>query len=131
MVVGSGIGGVMLQVFEVADDQAADGTSTAMFQRGHLDHLGFTVPDVAALTAVRDRLVAVGASSGDIRPLGPMMSLRFADPDGFQGEINCYNRAFDDSMIRDEDEVVDPDWVRKARGVLHAESSRASTGGTS
>jgi hypothetical protein len=58
-----------------------------MFERGRLDHIGFSAPDVASLTALRDRLLAVGASSGDIRPLGPMLSLRFADPDGLQGEI--------------------------------------------
>ncbi len=131
MVVGDGIGGAMLQVFEVAGDRAADGAAAAMFQRGHLDHLGFTVPDRAALTALRDRLLAVGATSGDIRPLGPMLSLRFADPDGFQGEINCYNDAFDESMMRAEDEVVDPDWVGKARRVLHADAERPPTGGTS
>ena len=119
LVVGSG---VMLQVFEVAGyDPAARGLSSAMFERGRLDHLGFSVPDVAALTAVRDRLIAVDASSGDIRPLGPMLSLRFADPDGMQGEINCFKPDFDPSTVRDGDEIIDPEWVERARRVLHAE----------
>lgn len=116
---------VMLQVFEVAGyDPAAQGLSSAMFERGRLDHLGFSVPDAAALTAVRDRLLAADASSGDIRPLGPMLSLRFADPDGMQGEINCFNPDFDPSTVRDGDEIVDPDWVERARTVLQADSSR-------
>lgn len=123
LVVGSGA--PMLQVFEITGyDPAAQGLSSAMFERGRLDHLGFTVPDRAALAAIRDRLLAADASSGDIRPLGPMLSLRFADPDGLQGEINCYNDAFDQTAVRDEDEIVDPDWVGQARAVLHADSHR-------
>jgi hypothetical protein len=35
-----------------------------MFERGRLDHLGFTVTDLVALRAIRDRLLAVDASSG-------------------------------------------------------------------
>lgn len=123
LVVGSGA--VMLQVFEIAGyDPAAHGLSSAMFERGRLDHIGFTVTDVASLTTVRDRLLDVDASSGDIRPLGPMLSLRFSDPDGLQGEINCFNPDFDPSTVRDGDEIVDPDWVERAREVLHAGSNR-------
>ena len=55
-----------------------------MFGRGRLDHFGFTVVDQAALRSVRDRLLAAGATSGDIRPLGPMLSVRFQDPDGLR-----------------------------------------------
>ncbi len=130
LVVGSGA--AMLQVFEIAGyDPAAHGHSSAMFERGRLDHIGFTVPDVASLTALRDRLLAVDASSGDIRPLGPMLSLRFADPDGLQGEINCFNPDFDPSTVRDVDEIVDPDWVERARTVLCAGSSRPAPNGGS
>ena len=63
------IGGaaVMLQAFEIAGyDPAAHGLSSAMFERGRLDHLGFTVPDLATLTVIRDRLMDADASSGDI-----------------------------------------------------------------
>lgn len=121
------IGGdaAMLQVFEVAGyDPAAHGLSSTMFERGRLDHLAFAVADVAALTAIRDRLVDARASSGDVRSLGPMLSLRFADPDGLQGEINCFNPDFDPSTMRDGDEIVDPDWVERARTVLRADSHR-------
>lgn len=120
-------GSVMIQAFEIAGyDPAAHGWSSAMFERGRLDHLGFAVPDVAALTTIRDRLLAAEASSGDIRQLGPMLSLRFADPDGLQGEINCFNADFDPSMLRDGDEIVDPDWVERARQVLHGGSTHPS-----
>ena len=58
-------GNVMLHVFEVPGfDPAPHGFGAAMFERGRLDHLGFSVGDEAALIALRDRLLAVGASSG-------------------------------------------------------------------
>ena len=34
--------------------------AAGMFERGRLDHLGFTVTDLVALRAIRDRLLAVG-----------------------------------------------------------------------
>ena len=115
----------VLHVFEVADyDPTSHGLSAAMFERGRLDHLGFAVPDLAALTAIRDRLLAAGASSGDIHPLGPMLSLRFVDPDGLESEINCANPDFDPSTMRDQDEVVDPDWLDRINRVLHAGPDR-------
>lgn len=114
-------GDVMLHVFEVPGyDPTAHGFTPAMFERGRLDHLGFTVADEAALVALRDRLLAVGASSGVIRRLGPMLSVRFQDPEGFEGEVNCFDPAFDPATVRDEDEIVDPTWLEQARRVLHA-----------
>ena len=104
-----------------------------MFGRGRIDHFGFTVVDQAALRRVRDRLLAAGATSGDIRPLGPMLSVRFQDPDGLEGEISCFNPEFDPTEIRPEDEVVDPNWVDRARRTLHAspEPNRPETPGVS
>jgi catechol 2,3-dioxygenase-like lactoylglutathione lyase family enzyme len=62
-------GDVMLHVFEIVGyHPTGHDHSAAMFERGRLDHFGFTVTDVPALTAVRDRLLAIGASSGEIRP---------------------------------------------------------------
>ena len=49
-------GDAMLHVFEVANDQTT--TPTGMFERGRLDHLGFTVTDLFALRTIRDRLLA-------------------------------------------------------------------------
>jgi len=119
-------GDVMLHVFEVPGyDPATHGFSVAMFGRGRLDHLGFTVSDLTELTAIRDRLLAADASSGDIHQLGPMFSVRFVDPDGLESEINCYNPDFDASTVRDEDEVVDPDWLERTRHALHARPAQA------
>ena len=115
-------GDVMLHVFEVVGyDPAAHGSVPAMFERGRLDHLGFAVADAAALIALRDRLLAVGASSGDIRRLGPMLSVRFHDPDGFEGEINCLDPTYDPSTVRDEDEIVDPNWFERMKRGLHVD----------
>ena len=122
-------GDVMLHVFEVPGyDPEAHGFAPAMFERGRLDHLGFTVADVAALRATRDRLLADGASSGDIRRLGPMLSVRFHDPEGFEGEVNCLDPSYDPSSVRVEDEVVDPRWfTRMARGLRADSPDRRST----
>src|SRR6476659_7094917 len=112
-------GNVMLHVFEVSEfDPAAQGFGSGMFERGRLDHIGFAVADEAALVALRDRLLTVGASSGSIRRLGPVLSVRFHDPDGLEGEINCLDPSYDPSTLRDEDEIVDPDWLERTRRVM-------------
>src|SRR4029079_12748919 len=57
-------GDAMLHVFEVANVQKTTQSMAAgMFERGRLDHMGFTVIDLVALSAIRDRLLAVDASS--------------------------------------------------------------------
>ena len=118
-------GDAMLHVFEVAnDDTTTRRMGAGMFERGRLDHLGFTVNDLAALKVIRDRLLAADASSGDIHYLGPMLSLRFVDPDGLEGEINCYNQEFDPSTLRDEDEIIDPDWLAQTRQALQSGTER-------
>jgi catechol 2,3-dioxygenase-like lactoylglutathione lyase family enzyme len=111
-------GDATLHVFEVEGyDPAARGLRPTMFERGRLDHFGFSVRDEAELVEVRDRLVEADASGGDIRRLGPMLSVRFHDPDGFEGEINCPDPAYDPSTARGETEVVAPDrFVRTRRG---------------
>ncbi len=115
-------GDAMLHVFEVPGyDPEAYGLAPAIFERGRLDHLGFTVVDEAALRAMRDRLLAVGASSGDIRRLGPMLSVRFHDPEGFEGEVNCLDPSYDPAAVRVEDEIVDPRWFARLARVLHAD----------
>jgi catechol 2,3-dioxygenase-like lactoylglutathione lyase family enzyme len=110
-------GNVVLHVFE-ADPP---GTGSGMLHRGRLDHLGFTVRDEAALAVLRTRLLDAGASSGDIRPLGWLLSLRYRDPDGFEGEINCFNPAFDPVALRDQDEVLDPQWLERTERALRKE----------
>ena len=120
-------GDVMLHVFEVADrGSPAPRNPSAMLERGLVDHLGFTVRDEAALTELRRRLMDVGASSGDIRPLGWMLSVRYVDPDGFEGEVNCFNPRFDPSTLRDG-EVIDPHWLERARRALRADDEHDQT----
>ena len=116
-------GHAVLHVVELPGyDPAAHGLTATMFERGRLDHLGFAVGDVVALMAARDRLLDVGASSGDIRRLGPMLSVRFRDPEGGEGELNCLDPDYDPSAIRAEDEIVDPDWFERTTRVLRVDS---------
>ena len=119
-------GPVMLHVFERPGyDPTVGGFGAVMFERGRLDHLGFTVTDTAALDTVRDRLVAVDASSGVIRRVGPMLSVRFHDPDESEGEINCLDPGYDPSTLRDEDDVINPMWFARMASMLHADSTEA------
>ena len=123
------VGEVMLHVFEVPGyDPAVHGFGSTMFERGRLDHFGFTVPDIAALAALRDRLVAADASSGDIRRVGPMLSVRFRDPDESEVEANCLDPAYDPSTLRDEDDVVDPMWFERVASMLHADPRKHARG---
>ena len=94
---------------------------------GRLDHLGFTVITVAALTILPDRLVAVDASSGAKRRVGPMLSVRLHEPDEAEGEVNCLDPSYDPSTLRDEDDVVDPLWFARMAAILHA--GQATDGG--
>ena len=111
----------VIHVFELAGyDPTAQGIGSEMFARGRLDHLGYTVGDEAALDEVRQRLVAAGASDGEVVPQGPVLSVRFTDPDGLESEINCFNPHFDPTLVRPGDEVVDPGWHDKCRALLSA-----------
>ena len=86
----------VIHVFEVPGyDPVSDGIGTEIGRRGRLDHFALLVDDEPALLVMRDRLVAAGASDGTVTPLGPLLSVRFTDPDGLEGEINCPNPRFD------------------------------------
>lgn len=122
-------GDVMLHVFEVGADDAPVGAGADLLRRGRHDHLAFTVRDEAALDALRHRLAAAGASSGDVRTLGWMLSVRFVDPEGFEGEVNCFNPRFDPTTLRAEDEVIDPNWLERARRALGADDAGPTTPG--
>ena len=65
--------------------------------------------------------LAVDATSGIGRRLGPMLSLRFVDPGGAKGEVNCLDPSFDPTSLRDEDEIVDPCWFEHTRRVLRSD----------
>jgi catechol 2,3-dioxygenase-like lactoylglutathione lyase family enzyme len=65
--------------------------STQMLGRGHLDHLALEAPGGAELEELRRRLVAKGASTGEINDYGSMVSVYFVDPDGMGCEV-CWIR---------------------------------------
>jgi catechol 2,3-dioxygenase-like lactoylglutathione lyase family enzyme len=76
----------LLHAFEVPDNPHAVATG-GMLDRGHLDHLAFTAPDLEAFEDIRARLVELGASDGEVRDFGIGYSLSFRDPDGMSSEV--------------------------------------------
>src|SRR6185436_17769544 len=68
-------------------DNAHGTASPTMFDRGHLDHLALTAATPTAFAAIRDRLVARGASDGAVEDLGAFHSVWFTDPDGMRVEL--------------------------------------------
>lgn len=78
-----------------------------MFERGHLDHIALTAACERSFAELRRRLVARGASDGQVHDLGAFHSLWFTDPDGMQAELSL---------------IVDPRLSR-----FHAPSPRVET----
>jgi catechol 2,3-dioxygenase-like lactoylglutathione lyase family enzyme len=76
-----------LNVFEVPAESVV-GDRTRMFGRGPIDHYAFAVDSEEELMALRDRLVAVGASPGEVTRFGQaLLSVFFRDPDGAELEV--------------------------------------------
>lgn len=111
---------VVLHVFEVPDyDPAAQGIGTDIGERGRLDHFGLMLRDEVALRALADRLRAAGATDGEIRPLGPVLSVHVTDPDGLQLELNCPNLDFDLAAdVGLVEEVGLPGWDERMRAAV-------------
>jgi catechol 2,3-dioxygenase-like lactoylglutathione lyase family enzyme len=81
------MGGGDLNVFEVPAD-AIIGDRTKMGGRGPVDHYALAVDSEEMLLDIRDRLVAVGASPGEVTQFGPaLLSVFFRDPDGAELEV--------------------------------------------
>jgi len=56
-----------------------------------IDHMSLFATDIAALEAIRDRLVSLGASDGQIfDTAGVAFTLGFSDPDGRRLEVTAY-----------------------------------------
>lgn len=56
-----------------------------------IDHISLFAADAAALEAIRDRLVALDATDGEIiDTAGVALTVRFSDPDGRQLEVTAY-----------------------------------------
>jgi catechol 2,3-dioxygenase-like lactoylglutathione lyase family enzyme len=79
-----------LVVTEVTDNTHADGHGQEL-HRGHLDHVAFEVATAADLATVRQRLVACGASDGQVNDYGALVTVSFTDPDGMSTEV-CWLR---------------------------------------
>lgn len=107
--------GLVIHVFEVPGyDPQAQGIGVDIGERGRIDHFAFVVPDEAVLRGVVDRLRAAGASDGDVREMGPLLSAHATDPDGLQFEVTCVNPAFDADSSREEvEEIGLPDWLSR------------------
>ena len=71
---------------ELNDNTHAEASPT-MFDRGHLDHLALTATSPASFDVIRDRLVARGATDGNVEDLGAFRSVWFDDPDGMRVEV--------------------------------------------
>ena len=76
-----------LNVFEVAADSIV-GDRAKMGGRGPIDHYALAVDSEEQLLEIRDRLVEVGASPGEVTQFGPsLLSVFFRDPDGAELEV--------------------------------------------
>lgn len=76
-----------LNVFEVPAD-AIVGDRSTMGGRGPIDHYALAVRSEEELLEIRDRLVGVGASPGEITQFGGgLRSVFFRDPDGAELEV--------------------------------------------
>src|SRR3974390_1993495 len=76
-----------LNVFEVPADSIV-GDRSKMGGRGPIDHYAWAVGWEEELLEIRDRLVAIGASPGEVTQFGKgLRSVFFRDPDGAELEV--------------------------------------------
>ncbi len=117
---------LVLHAFEVPGyDPVADGIGTDIGRRGRIDHFAFQVGDRADLAVVASRLVAAGASDGEIRALGPVLSVYAQDPDGLAFEVTCPNLDITEAGLADEiSEGGEPGWLER----LHMAALRGDDG---
>lgn len=84
-------GGFCLHPFQHADASRHAAGSSAMFDRGHLDHVAIGVDDGETFQLLRTRLVDAGASDGTITDFGTVRCVWFEDPDGMGAEIAIWS----------------------------------------
>jgi catechol 2,3-dioxygenase-like lactoylglutathione lyase family enzyme len=85
-------GGGVLHPVEVAGN-AHGRASSAMLDRGHLDHFALNVPSREAFDVLRERVVEQDISDGVVTDLGPKLSFWFTDPDGAHVEVDWVRDA--------------------------------------
>jgi catechol 2,3-dioxygenase-like lactoylglutathione lyase family enzyme len=90
-------GNSALNVFEVPANSIV-GDRAKMGGRGPIDHYALAVDSEEKLREIRDRLVAAGASPGDVTQFGPsLLSVFFRDPDGAELEVAYHNTGVPDT----------------------------------
>ncbi|MCW2511883.1 MAG: bleomycin resistance protein [Mycobacterium sp.] len=76
----------VLNVFVIEGNHEAR-RQTPMWGRGRIDHIGLRAASPEAFATIRDRLVASGASDGEVNEFGDVRSIFYRDPDGLEGEV--------------------------------------------
>lgn len=76
----------VLHPFQVPGVDVAQG-GIPMFGRGRLDHFALNAPSEEAFEEMRRRVVAEGASRGEVTDMGSLLIFTFADPDGAENEV--------------------------------------------
>jgi catechol 2,3-dioxygenase-like lactoylglutathione lyase family enzyme len=90
------IGNLTLHVFERHEDPlggVSDDEAATAFRRGRIDHIALLPENETEFVAVRDRLVARGASTGEVIDFGAVVSLFATDPDGTLLEVSVPHAA--------------------------------------
>ncbi len=84
------VGEVVLHVFERPGDSPGgvdDARAGAPLARGRVDHVAFEADGPEQFVAVRERLLARGATDGAVVDFGVLVSVFGVDPDGSQVEV--------------------------------------------
>lgn len=84
--------GVVLHPFE-RPEADLDRWGSEIFERGRTDHYAIRARDRAAFEELRRRLVARGASDGEVTDFGALLSVGFVDPDGTRLEVCWFDEA--------------------------------------
>jgi len=73
-------------VFVVPGNTQAE-VQTPMYGRGRIDHFGLNASNAEQFEQIRQQLVKLGASDGQINDFGSSKSVFFRDPDGLEAEV--------------------------------------------
>ncbi len=96
-----------LNVFEAPADEIV-GERTKMGGRGPIDHFAVMVGSEADLESLRDKLVEIGSSPGEITDFGSAKSVFFRDPDGMELEVVWPKDDFDPLSITEPQKFGPP-----------------------
>jgi catechol 2,3-dioxygenase-like lactoylglutathione lyase family enzyme len=82
--------GTTLQATEVALPAAPDllnPPAAVFYGTARFDHASFLATDPGAFDELLSRLIAEGASTGEVRTFGSQRFFAFTDPDGYRAEV--------------------------------------------